>query len=116
MHENTEVKMKLFLGNIPLTVAQGAPQFGYPAQPTEQSYPSNGQFSPNTVQPIGFIEPTPNPGFVPQVSPHGPSLYPQTQDPNQSQFLPSNVNVQQPAFNPMYQDMNSEVAPTAPSL
>lgn len=135
--------MKITMGNIPLTVAPDAPQFGYPTQSFNQINPPNGQFPPNYIQPIGFNEPTPVPGFAQQVPPYGPpfvnspypqqsmvpaqniapyvqpSLYPQTQVYNQSQLPYPDVNVQQPAFNPSYQNSNQEIntsAPTAPSF
>lgn len=144
MHENTEIKTIISLGNIPLTVAQDAPQFGYSAQLPGQNYPTNEQFPTNSSQTIGFIAPTPVPGFAQQVAPYGPpsvtspypqqsvfpvptantfsvqpGLYPQTQEYSQSQLPYPDVNVQQPPFNPSYQNMNPEVTPgppTAPSL
>lgn len=81
VHENTEIKMKIFMGNIPLTIAQDAPQFGYPNQPTNQStqiqpinasyLPPNGQFSTNPAQPFGFVQPAPVPGFAQQMPSYG---------------------------------------------
>lgn len=146
MHENTEIKTIITLGNIPLTVAQDAPQIGYPAQLPGQNYPANEQLQTNSIQTIGFIAPAPVPGFAQQVPPYSPpppftsaypqqlvspvptaantfpvqpGLYPQTQEYSQSQLPYPDVNIQQPAFNPSYQNMNPEVisgAPTAPSL
>lgn len=139
MYKNTEVKVKIIMGNIPLTIAQDAPQFGYPNQSSNQINLLNGQLPPNYTQPIGFNEPTSVPGFAQQVPPYGPvpftspypqqsmvpaqsvtsyiqpSPYPQTQVFNQSQLPYPNTNIQQPAFNPSYQTLNSEVNPSAPT-
>lgn len=136
MYENTEVKLKITMGNIPLTIAQDTPQIGFPTLP---SNPSNGQSS--TGPSLGFIEPAPVPGFAQQVPPYGsqpftspypqpptipaqsskpyvqPSLYPQVD--NQSNLPYPNVNTQQPAFNPSYINLNSGTTssiPTAPSF
>lgn len=150
VHENTEIKINILMGNIPLTIAQDAPQFGYPSQPTNESFhtqPTNasyplpsGQFPTNPTQPLGFIQPTPIPGFAQQIPPYGPppftspyqqptisastattpysqpSLHPQTQGFNEPQLPYPNINVQQPAFNPAYQNPNpvDPAAPTAP--
>jgi len=121
MYENTDVKVKITMGNIPLSIAQDAPQFGIPTQSSNQNEPLNVQFSTNLPAPI--------PGFAQQVPPYGqppltssypqqtmdptqisgqPSLYPQMQMYNQSPLPYSDVNIQQPAFNPAY--------PSAPSL
>jgi len=130
MYENTNVNVKITMGNIPLTIAQDAPQFGIPFQSPNQNDPSNGQFSTNSMNPINL--PAPIPGFAQQVPPpYGqppftssnpqqtmdpalisgqPSLYPQMQMYNQSQLPYPDVNVQQPAFNPSYPTA------TAPSL
>lgn len=142
MYENTKVDVKIALGNIPLSIAQDASQFGFPTQPN-QNNPLNEQFPANSVPPVGFIEPAPVPGFAQKVPPYGPpsfisapypqqsmnsaqnpapytqsSLYPQTQLYNQSQLPYPDVNVQQPTFNPSYQNLNPEVTPvpTAPSI
>lgn len=131
------------MGNIPLSVAQDAPQFNFVSQSSNQVNPSNEQFPLNPTQPIGFIEPSPVPGFAQQVTPYGhppvtspypqqaiipaqntvpyvqPSLYPQPQTYNQSQLPYPDVNIQQPAFNPSYQNPNLEgvsTLPTAPSI
>lgn len=127
MYENTNVNMKITMGNIPLTIAQDAPQFGIPIQSLNQNDPSNGQFTTDSTNPINL--PAPIPGFAQQISPYGQppftspypqqimnptqisgqsSLYPQTQVYNQSQLPYPDVNIQQPAFNPSY--------PSAPSL
>lgn len=137
MYENTEVKVKITMGNIPLTIAQDAAQFGYPTQPLNQSNPSNGQLPINSGQSIGFIEPAPVPGFAQQVPPYGsqpftslypqqptipaqntvpyvqPSLYPQID--NQSNVPYPNVNTLQPAFNPSYNNLNSGTTPSVPT-
>lgn len=132
MYENTKVNVKIIMGNIPLTIAQDAPQFGYLTQSSNQINPSNIQLPPNYIQSIGFNEPSPVPGFAQQVPPYvpppypqqsmvpaqnttpyvQPSLYPQPLVYNQSQ-LPD-VNIQQPAFNPSYQNLNPEINPSAP--
>lgn len=136
MYENTNVNVKLTMGNIPLTIAQDAPQYGIPAQSSNENYSFNGQFTTNSTDPINL--PPPVPGFAQQVPPYSqppftspypqqsmipvqiaggqPSLYPQTQVYNQSQLPYPDVNIQQPAFNPSYQNLNTEVNPTAPSL
>lgn len=128
MYENADVNVKITMGNIPLTIAQDAPQFGIPIQSPNQNDPSNGQFPTNSAKPINLLAPIP--GFAQQVPPYGlppftspnpqqtmdpaltssqpPSLYPQMQMYNQSQLPYPDVNIQQPAFNPSY--------PTAPSL
>lgn len=138
MYENTKVNVKIAMGNIPLTIAQNAPQFGYPTQPN-QNNPLNEQFPNNSVQPVGFIEPAPVPGFAQQVPSCGqppftsapypqqsmntapytqPVLYPQTQLYNQSQLPYPGINVQQPTLNSSYHNLNPEVTPvpTAPSI
>lgn len=154
MYENTSVKMKIEMGNIPLTIAQDAPQFGYPNQLSDQNNLSNGQFPPGPNPPIGFVGPTPVPGFAQQVLPSGPpppfnpsypqqvlpsgpppypqqpmgptenftpqvnpSLYPQIA--NQSQYPYPDVNMQQPAVNSSFQNLNpgaGTTAPTAPTF
>jgi hypothetical protein len=139
MYENTKVEIKIAMGNIPLTIAQDATQFGYPTQPN-QNNPLNEQFPTNSVQPVGFIDPAPVPGFAQQV-PYGqppfPSplypqqsmnpaqntgyiqpLYPQAQLNNQSHLPYPELNEQQPTFNPSYQNLNPVVTsvPTAPSI
>lgn len=127
------------MGNIPLTIAQDAPQFHDPAQSTDLNNFPNGQLQTNSTLPIGFIEPTPIPGFPQQISPYDqppftppypqqsmvpahtnipyaqPVLYPQTQQYNQSQLPYPDLNTQQPAFNPSYPNLNPEVTPSAPS-
>lgn len=134
MYENTEVKVKITMGNIPLTIAQDTPQFGFPTQPPDQNNPSNGQFPTNSGQSLGFIEPAPVPGFAQPVPPYGspftspypqqssippqsttiqPSLYPQIDI--QSSLTFPNVNMQQPAFNPSYSNFNSGATPSAPT-
>lgn len=127
MYENTEVNVKLTLGNIPLTIAQDAPQFGYPTQSLDPNNLSNGQFPTNSAQPLGFIENAPVPGFAQQVPPYGaqpftspypqqPSLYPQPQVNGQSQLPYPDVNIQQPAFNPSFNNLNPGLTPSAPSF
>jgi len=135
MYENTNVNVKITMGNIPLTIAQDAPQFGIPTQTPYQDNSLNGQFITNSNNPITL--PAPVPGFAQQVSPYGlppftspypqqtinpaqttgqPLLYPQMQEYNQPQLPYPDVNIQQPAFNPSYQNLNTEVTPSAPSL
>lgn len=132
MYENTVVDMNIVIGNIPLTIAQNAPQFSYPTQPLSQNNFSNGQFPANFTQNIGFIEPTPVSGFVQQVPPYEsppitapypqqsmiptqstlpqPLLYPETHVYDQSQLPYYGVNLQQPPFNPSYpSNLNQEV-------
>lgn len=135
MYENTKVDIKIAMGNIPLTIAQDADQFGYPTQPN-QNNPLNEQFPTNSVQPIGFIDPAPAQGIAQQVPPYGqppfPSpLYPQqsmsptqnstcTQPPlyNQSHLPYPDMNEQQHTFNPSYQNSNPVITSiaTAPSI
>jgi len=132
MYENIKVNMNITMGNIPLPISQDAHLFGYPIQSSNQINPTNIQLPPIYIQPIDFNESTPVTGFALQVPPYGlpscpqqsmvpaqniipyvqPSLYPQPQVYNQSQ-LPD-VNIQQPAFNPDYQNLNSEINPSAP--
>lgn len=141
MYENTKVNVNITIGNIPLTIAQDAPQFSYPTQLSNQNDSSNGQFPTNYIQPIGFNEATPIPGFAQQVPPYGPPpftsppypqqsmipaqnptmpyvppSYPQTQMYNQSQLPYPDLNIQQPALSQSFQNSNPEVtpAPTAP--
>lgn len=141
MYENTKVNVNITIGNIPLTIAQDAPQFNYSTQLSNQNDSSNGQFPTNYSQLIGLNEPTPVPGFAQQVPPYGPppstslpypqqsmipaqntttpyvppSLYPQTQMYNQSQLPYPDVNVQQPGFSLSFQNSNPEgTTPTAP--
>lgn len=127
MYENTDVNVKITMGNIPLSIAQDAPQFGIPIQSPNQNDPLNVQSPTNSTNPVNL--PAPIPGFAQQVPPYGqppltspypqqtmdptqisgqPSLYPQMQMYNQSPLPYSDVNIQQPAFNPAY--------PSAPSL
>lgn len=137
MYENTEVKVKITMGNIPLTIAQDTPQFGFPTQLPDQNNLSNGQFPTISGQSLGFIEPAPVPGFAQPVPPYGsqpfttpypqqptipaqstmpyvqPSLYPQID--NQSNLPYPNVNMQQAAFNPAYNNLNSGTTPSAPT-
>lgn len=108
------------MGNIPLIIAQNVPpQSDYPTQLSNQNNLSNGQFPANSTPIIGFIEPTPIPGFAQQVPlyeqssfitpnsqqsmistpstlPHvQPSLYSQTQVYGQTQSSYPNINTQQ---------------------
>lgn len=122
MYENTDVNVKITMGNIPLTIAQDAPQFGIPIQSPNQNDPTNSAYPVNLPAPIpGFAQQVPPYGQPPFTSPNPqltmdptlissqpPSLYPQMQTYNQSQLPYPDVNIQQPAFNPSY--------PTAPSL
>lgn len=135
MYENTDINVKIAMGNIPLTIAQDAPQFNIPVQLFDQNNPSNNQFITNPTYPTDL--PPPVPGFAQQIPPYGqppfipypqqpmntaqisgqPSLYPQTQMYNQSQLPYPDVNIQQPAFNPSYPNLSTtEVTPSAPSL
>ncbi|VVC26826.1 Arrestin-like, N-terminal,Immunoglobulin E-set,Arrestin C-terminal-like domain [Cinara cedri] len=117
LYENTVVNVKITMGNIPLTIAQDAPQYCYPAKSTDPNNPLNGQLQTNSTVPIGFIEPISTPGFpqqsmVPAQSniPYTqPALYPQTQQYIQSQLPYPDLNTQQPAFNPSYPNLNPEV-------
>lgn len=134
--------MKITMGNIPLTIAN-IPHSGYPIQLLNQNNLSNEQFPPNSTPNIGFIEPTPIPGFPQQIPSYEqpslnnpntqqsinstqstlpfvqPSLYPQTQVYDQSQISYPNVSIQQPSFNPSYSsNFNSDLksGATAPPL
>lgn len=105
------------MGNIPLTIAQGAPQFCSPIQSIDPYNLPKGQFQTNSILPIGFIESTPDPGYPQQISPYGdqssfttpytqPTLYSQTQQHNQSQLTNPDLDTQQPVFNPSYPNLN----------
>ncbi|XP_050542936.1 arrestin domain-containing protein 3-like isoform X2 [Daktulosphaira vitifoliae] len=100
LNENTTLYINITLGNIPLTIAQDAPQFSFPNQvnPT-------GIYPPNPTSSFGFVEPSPVPGFAQQ--------YPQPPMPlaNPQQYLPQGG---QPAY-PQYQTPN-EIQPPNPGL
>jgi hypothetical protein len=137
MYENTDINVKIAMGNIPLTIAQDAPQFNIPIQLPNYNNPANSQFiAPiNPTYPVDL--PAPVPGFAQQIPPYGqppfipypqqttntsqisgqPLMYPQAQVYNPSQLPYPDGNIQQPAFNPSFQNLNTpEVNPSAPSL
>lgn len=132
MNENTRLYVNITMGNIPLTIAQDAPQFNSPNQGTVPL----DQYLPNPTPTIGFVEPTPVPGYAQQAPSNGqqyppppsvPSPYPNQQyyplpsDPpsayHQTQPLYPNINTQQPPINPTFQYPHPQpIVPTAPGL
>jgi len=135
MYENVDINVKIAMGNIPLTIAQDAPQFNIPIQLPNYNNSANSQFISNPTYPVDL--PAPVPGFAQQIPPYGqppfipypqqttntsqisgqPLLYPQAQVYNPPQLPYPDGSIQQPAFNPSFQNSNtSEVNPSAPSL